>query len=367
MQTARILRSVCDEIDRKIRRFLWGGTLWERKPYLVAWEVVTKEKEAGGLGLRSMRQLNMAYLMKLSWRRHVMPTACWAKVIKSKYCQGDDLTNVFAKRNTSNVWQGIVETRDLMEKGKGHIVGDGRHTKFWLHRWVNESALLPQTIRLVPEEQKEYLVRDCWCEDTSWKWAEISPYLLADTLKAIASFVLIRDKVGDDLGWMETPSGKFSIKSALALLRNEQNMISNPMWRWVWHFKVPQHIKLFTWLLLHDKLLTNVTRARRHLTTDPSYRECGSSSEDSEHIIRFCPKARDVWASLKAIGLDFIFDELNFMERLFHNIRESHADRDLSTKFLTTLWYLWKWRCSTCINDSRDIPRSKGKFLLVMH
>ncbi|KAJ8420951.1 hypothetical protein Cgig2_010780 [Carnegiea gigantea] len=203
-------------------------------------------------------------------------------------------------------------------------------------------------------------MRDYWCEDT-----KISPYLPTYTLKPIASFVLIRDKAGDDLGWMETPSGKLSVKSALALLRNERNMIYNPMWRWVWHFKVPQRIKLFTWILPHDKLLTNTTRARRHLTTDPSCRECGASLEDSEHILRFCLKARDVWASLKAIGLDFVFDELNFMEWLIHNIRGSYADRDWSTKFLMTLWYLWKWRCLTCLNDSRDIPRSKGKFLLV--
>ena len=246
----------------------------------------------------------------------------------------------------------------------GHVVGDGRHTKFWLHRWVNESVLLTQAIRPIPEDQKEYLVRDYWCEDMGWKWEEISPYLPEDTLKAIASFDLIRDKVGDDLSWMETPSGNFSMKSALALLCNERHMISNPMWRWVWHVKVPQRIKLFTWLLLHDKLLTNATRARRHLTNDPSCLECGASMESSEHVLRLCPKARDVWASLTATGLDFSFDELNFMEWFFHNTGGNHADRDWSTKFLTTLWYLWKWTCSACLNDSRDIPNSKGNFLM---
>ena len=120
-----------------------GGTHRERKPHLVAWEVVTKEKEAGGLGLRSMRQLNMAYLMKLSWHLHMEPAACWAKVIKSKYYQGGDLKAPITRRYTFNVWRGIVETRDLMEKGMGHILRDGRHTKFWLHRWLNGSALFP--------------------------------------------------------------------------------------------------------------------------------------------------------------------------------------------------------------------------------
>jgi len=65
MQSARLPRSVCDDLDRKIRRFLWGGTAMQRKLHLVAWDAITKEKAQGGLGIRGMRQLNAAYLMKL--------------------------------------------------------------------------------------------------------------------------------------------------------------------------------------------------------------------------------------------------------------------------------------------------------------
>ena len=37
MQSARLPRSVCDGLDKRIWRFLWGGTVMERKPHLVAW------------------------------------------------------------------------------------------------------------------------------------------------------------------------------------------------------------------------------------------------------------------------------------------------------------------------------------------
>jgi len=68
METTRLPRSICDDIDRKTRRFLWGGTSNERKPHLVKWEIVTKPKSSGGLGLRSMRHLNSAFLAKLGYR-----------------------------------------------------------------------------------------------------------------------------------------------------------------------------------------------------------------------------------------------------------------------------------------------------------
>jgi len=44
MQSARLPRSVCDVLDKRIRRFLWGGTTMKRKPHLVKWDTVIKEK-----------------------------------------------------------------------------------------------------------------------------------------------------------------------------------------------------------------------------------------------------------------------------------------------------------------------------------
>jgi len=49
MQTTRLPRSICDDIDRKIRQFLWGGSKNERKAYLVNCDSVTKPKELGDL------------------------------------------------------------------------------------------------------------------------------------------------------------------------------------------------------------------------------------------------------------------------------------------------------------------------------
>ena len=63
----------------------------ERKRYLMAWETVMKEKENGGLGLRSIRQLNSAYFMKLGWRLVTEPKSLWAKLLKMKYSKGRDV------------------------------------------------------------------------------------------------------------------------------------------------------------------------------------------------------------------------------------------------------------------------------------
>ena len=66
----------------------------ERKPHLVAWETITKEKAKGGLGIRSMRQLNSAFLMKLRWRLKTDPSALWVCILKEKYSRGQDLESI---------------------------------------------------------------------------------------------------------------------------------------------------------------------------------------------------------------------------------------------------------------------------------
>lgn len=75
MHTTKLQISTCDEIDWISRRFLWGGTKENQKIHLVSWGEVTKDKENGGLGLRSMRQANAAFLSKLGWRMMEEPEA----------------------------------------------------------------------------------------------------------------------------------------------------------------------------------------------------------------------------------------------------------------------------------------------------
>ena len=47
-----IPRSVKMRIERIQRNFLWGGGVLERRPQLVKWEVVCRDKESGGLGIK---------------------------------------------------------------------------------------------------------------------------------------------------------------------------------------------------------------------------------------------------------------------------------------------------------------------------
>ena len=89
MQTTPIPTAVCDEIERITRNFIWGGSKEDRHPSLVKWDIVMMPKANGGLGLRKMRQCNMAFLSKLAWRMMGESNSLWAQVLRHKYMKAE--------------------------------------------------------------------------------------------------------------------------------------------------------------------------------------------------------------------------------------------------------------------------------------
>ena len=363
MQTSRIPRSVCDELDKKIRRFLWGGSHMERKPHLVSWDVVTKEWTEGGLGLRKMRHLNSAYLMKLGWRVESEPNSLWARVIRAKYCKAQSGDILMARhRSTSNAWRGILETLEWTKRGAGMAVGDGRQTKFWYHRWLDGLVLHEHAVRAIPEDHVQNRVCDYWRMDTGWDWHFLSQHLPSNIQQRIASVELINEEVGNKKMWIASKSGRFSIRSALSLIRPD-NPSPTLDWRWVWRVRAPYHIQMFLWLLLHNKLLTNAERFKRHMGISPKCVICDAEEEDLNHVLRFCTNATRTWQSTQSptvIGTESFEGITAWLQ---HNLAHQLEDPNWPTKFLITLWYIWKWRCMICFGSQDDIPMERHHFL----
>ena len=67
MQTTSLPISICDNIERACCSFIGGSTTNDRKLSLVKWNDLCQPKSSGGLGLRDMRAVNDAFLMKLGW------------------------------------------------------------------------------------------------------------------------------------------------------------------------------------------------------------------------------------------------------------------------------------------------------------
>lgn len=65
MQTIALLNSLCDQIDRLVRNFIWGFSNNARKKNLVNWCDMCQPTMHGGDGIMNLKPLNKAFLMKV--------------------------------------------------------------------------------------------------------------------------------------------------------------------------------------------------------------------------------------------------------------------------------------------------------------
>jgi len=85
MSVMKMLVLVWKKIVRLQREFLWGGVKRSRSIPWVSWSVVCKPKREGGLGVRDLRQVNLALLAKWRWRYLLGEGGVWRDISFARY------------------------------------------------------------------------------------------------------------------------------------------------------------------------------------------------------------------------------------------------------------------------------------------
>lgn len=67
MQSTKLPRAICDEVEKKSYAFLWGSRPSHHKTLLVKWEDMCLPMGIGGWGLHNIRNANDVFLMKIGW------------------------------------------------------------------------------------------------------------------------------------------------------------------------------------------------------------------------------------------------------------------------------------------------------------
>lgn len=88
-------------------------------------------------------------------------------------------------------------------------------------------------------------------------------------------------------------SGNFSIASSYALIGGVGIETDGEVWKKVWKVDVPERVRSFLWIMIHDRLLTNKRKNTMGLR-DSSCEHCGNVVESSLHVMRDCPLAKEM-------------------------------------------------------------------------
>ncbi|KAK8492367.1 hypothetical protein V6N11_066177 [Hibiscus sabdariffa] len=73
---------------------------------------------------------------------------------------------------------------------------------------------------------------------------------------------------------------------------------SDSRWKIICTLHVPERIRGFLWLALHNKLLSNIVRLQRHLTTDSTCFIFGFEDESLLDILWDFPPLNGLWSQI---------------------------------------------------------------------
>nr|KAJ0197364.1 hypothetical protein LSAT_V11C700352090 [Lactuca sativa] len=297
---------VIKKLESIRRRFLWGGTDEKKRINWVAWQSVTAPKETGGLGMGSLRALNLSLITKWIWRLKVDNSGLWSKVIKGIHNLHGKPAQLICKKTLPGVWSRVAGVQDELKKFGIDIdeviikkIGSGDETMFWLDKWFGGSTLkdsFPEAYKL--EGHKHCKISNRIQHGTmNWEWkstprtvdqiSEIN--MLTNT---VSDYQLIdgRDK------WRCTLSsdGAFHV-DALRFKIDCWNIPSMET-HLKWIHEIPLKVTCFIWRANLDRIPTACALLKRGIQLDsPICTYCGTAEEDASHVLLRCPMAMQVW------------------------------------------------------------------------
>ena len=160
------------------RNFLWRWGADGRKIAWASWNLVSKPREFGGLGIIDPKLFNMALLGKWIWRLGSVEDGLWKEVLISKYGGWRSLGEEGKGRRSSLWWKDLREVWSSEGWGRSFEdsfkwkVGDGKDVYFWKDRWLNGEALkiaFPRLFSISCSKDAKVSELGTWTNG-SWVW-----------------------------------------------------------------------------------------------------------------------------------------------------------------------------------------------------
>ena len=160
---------------------------------------------------------------------------------------------------------------------------------------------------------------------------------------------------GDDrVYWGVSNTGIFTVQSAYHVLTNLCPVEDSQDWQHLWQWKGPQSIRIFLWLLCHDRLKTGYGLARRHLDIDPLCGRCHAEVESSLHAIWDCAYSIGIWRKLVPVPRQHDFFSYPLRQWIMTNLRRRPCDMGSlfwPVMFGVAVWRIWYWRNQVMFNN----------------
>jgi hypothetical protein len=334
-------------IDKLRRAFIWSGsdTVGAGK-CRVAWELVCRPKDLGGLGIIDLRRLGVALRLRWDWLRKYDPSRTWVNLPSS----------------TDKVSQALFRASTLP------VLGDGSRTLFWRDQWIHGLSvqqIAPAVFAAVPTAKARSRTVASGLTNRAW----VSDIAGAPTVQVVLQYLELWERVlsvqlvpgtPDSVVWRWSSDCKYSAASAYgAMFLGSVKPFGASL---IWNSRAPARVRLFFWLALHRRCWTAERRRRHGLQVDDNCIMCLQVTETLDHILLGCVFSREVWERLLSrIGLAQLVITGDLDIFLWWSRSRRWVPRVCRKGFdsfvMLTCWMLWKERNARMFNNLSTVAR----------
>ncbi|KAJ9536529.1 hypothetical protein OSB04_un000281 [Centaurea solstitialis] len=350
---------VVHEIESLFRDFLWAQGDSSKGRCKVAWAMVCRPKECGGLGFRRLATWNRALVVKNIWSLVTNRDCLWVSWIRNHALRNMGLWT--ARKNTRWSWV-LTKMMGIREDIRRFVtvrIGDGQTTNAWEDAWLPCGPLaefVPH--RFIHAHSFNVATSVKQLMDTfhdGWPdyWVTRFPNL------ANMNLPILQNDVQDVCSWNidANGNGNFSVQRVYQALEGEQPLV--PWWRSVW-FKahIPKH-SFCLWTACLNRLPTqDRIAAWKDEPPDMRCSLCGITRDSHNHLFFECSFSRQIWLQVmdKVHWVDFPCSWNGIVDALSDN---STAPKLLEHKLAlaASVYVVWCERNRRLfVGDSKPIP-----------
>jgi hypothetical protein len=220
---------------------------------LKAWDSICTPKALGGLGVRKMREVNLALITKLSWKLLNNSNSLWVSQLQGKYLNSNSFLSPHSLSSSSSwLWKGILKSHSFISKGAYFRIHSSSSLPIWSSLWIPTIAsFFPSPSILLSHLFLNLLVSNLFNLDPSQSVSNWNIPLLQSLFDTTSIREILKinftAQTETKLFWTHSSKGEFSTKSAHSLI-SSQRIVSTqiPL--------SPSQLKLFWKINLNDRL-----------------------------------------------------------------------------------------------------------------
>ncbi|CAH1422484.1 unnamed protein product [Lactuca virosa] len=348
-------KTTIKDLEKVFKGFLWNGGDLKKGSAKIAWKMVCRPKEEGGLGIRNLQTWNEALLSRQIWRLFTATSSLWVDWVKIHHLRKQTFWEVKSKDLEGCSWSNMLSLRDKIWKHIWRVHGDGMSINLWYDNWHAGGPL----INIITEDERnlhglpnDLTVHQFCSNHTSgwpWEWGDRFPNI---QLQGLPNLEINKD---DGIYWrdLEGKSVEFSPTQVWKDIRIASPVV--PWYKVVWFkLNIPSHAFIL-WLAIHDRLMTQERMQIWQNSANLKCMLCKMVSDSTTHLFFECQYSHGVWTKVcDMCNIQFPdFRLKKIIEYQIPRLQSNHIQTEIEKLALAaTIYLIWRERNSRHHNGS---------------